>query len=203
MNGLLRNSRTWFAGLLGAAVLAGSPLSAQADQGKWWDPQQGGNDRQRVEENNTRYAHGGPKGDRGLHRGWRGGAPAFLRDVVVIREGYRGPRYRAHRVWVTPTYFERQHLIAIRPVRYYVQVGATIGGVRIDARFHDHGDYYYGCNFCDARFDDYDGYRHHVVRCDYRPRGYRFDVCDWDSEWNDRACEFDSHDERGYDRDWD
>ena len=201
MNGALRNRRMWWAGLLGAAMLAGSPLSAQADQGKWWDPQQGGNDRQRVETRDAQLAHS----DRGLHRGWRAGTPLFHRDIVVIREGYRGPRYRAHRVWVSPTYFDRQRLVVIRPVRYYVWAGATFGGLRIDARFHDHGGYEYGCNFCDARFDSYDDYRRHVLRCDERPRGYRIDVCDWDRDWNDRAADYDSRDAGDYDRgrDWD
>ena len=201
MNALLQNRRTWFTGLLGAALLASTPLSAQADQGKWWDPQQGGNAANRREADNVQLAHRGSDGDRGLHRGWRGGAPSFHREVVVIRDGYRGRRYRANRVWVSPAYFDRQRLIVVRPVRYYVWAGATIGGVRIDARFRDH--YEYGCNFCDARFSDYDAYRRHVVRCDDRPSGYRLDVCDWDQEWNSAARDYDGHDDRDNDRRWD
>ena len=33
-----RIERTWIAGFLGAATLLASPVSARADQGKWWDP---------------------------------------------------------------------------------------------------------------------------------------------------------------------
>ena len=210
MNSLTRNHRTLFAGLLGAAVLAGSPLSAQADQGKWWDPKQGGSDQETRNRDDGRDGRDGwdsrdgrdgrdaRGGDRGLHRGWRDGGPRFQRDIVVIRDGYRGPRYRAHRIWVRPTYFRRQHLVALRPVRYYFGVGAAIGGVRIQARFHDH-DFLYGCNFCDARFDNYDDYARHVVRCDDRPRGYRFDVSDWDSDWSNRAYDYDHR----VDGDWD
>jgi hypothetical protein len=181
MKSILGNHRILFAGLLGAAVFASSPLSAQADQGKWWDPKQGGTHQETRNRDGAPDGRNGGNGDRGLHRGWGNGRPAFQRDVVVIRDGNRGPRYRANRVWVRPTYFYRQHLVAIRPVRYYFGVGATIGGLRIQARFHDHDGYLYGCNFCDARFDNYDDYARHVVRCDDRPRGYRFDVSDWDN----------------------
>jgi hypothetical protein len=196
MNGVLRNHRVLFAGLLGAAVLSGSPLFAQADQGKWWDPKQGGSNQE------TRYRGDGrdardARGPRDGNRGWRDGGPRFQRDVVVIRDGHRGPRYRAHRIWVRPTYFRRQHLVVIRPVRYFLR--AAIGGVRIQARFHDHDRFYYGCNFCDARFGSYDDYRRHVLRCDDRPRGYRVDVSDWDDDWSHQAYDYD----RGYEDDWD
>ena len=145
MNGMLRNQRTWFAGLLGAAVLAGSPIVAQADQGKWWNPDQG-NSRERRVERQVRS----DRGDRSGNRSWQRSRPRFQRSYVTIRDGHRG--YRARRVWASPYYIQRQHLVVVRPVRYFVGVGASFGGLRINARFHDHDRYLYGCNFCDARF---------------------------------------------------
>jgi len=127
---------------------------------------------------------------------------------VVLRDGHRGPRYRAQRVWARPYYNERQRLCMIRPVRYFVTANAMIGGVRIGARIHDHDRFYYGCNFCDSRFGGYGAYRSHVVRCGDRPRGYRFEVSDWDNEWDNEACDVDGcevhggHHGDGHDR-WD
>lgn len=194
MNGTLRNQRMWFAGLLGAALLTGSPLVAQADDGKWWDPQGRGPARERRVERDVRGSH---ESDRGQRGGWNRGRPHFQRQVVVIRDGHRGPSYRAQRVWARPSYIEQRRLCVIRPVRYFVTANASIGGVRIRARIHDQDRFYYGCNFCDARFGGYDSYRSHVVRCDDRPRGYRFQVNDWDNEWNDVACDVDGRDEHG------
>ncbi|HET7904079.1 MAG TPA: hypothetical protein VFM17_05920 [Candidatus Eisenbacteria bacterium] len=187
MNGQRGMNRTWVAALLGAALVVGSPLVAQADDGKWWDPQGRRPDRERRVERTHRDDS---RNDRGQHRGWRNGRPRFQRDVVVIRDG-RGPRFRAHRVYVRPVFFESQHLCVVRPVRYFVGASAAIGGVRLHARFHD--DVRYGCNFCDARFADYRGYRRHVVRCDDRPHGYRFEVRDWEDDWCDDDCEYDHH----------
>ncbi|MEK7348828.1 MAG: hypothetical protein AABZ94_08130, partial [Candidatus Eisenbacteria bacterium] len=69
---------------------------------------------------------------------------------------------------------------------------------------HDQDRYYYGCNFCDARFGRYGAYRAHVLRCDDRPRGYRFDVSDWDDEWNGVACDVTGCQEHGgYQGGWD
>ena len=199
----LRNHRILFAGLLGAAVLAGSPLFAQADQGKWWDPKQGGQETRNRDGRDGRGARDGRdgwdgRGDRGQQRTW-GTGPRFQRDIVVIRDGNRGPRYRAHRIWVRPTYFRRQHLIAIRPVRYFFNV--SIGGGRFQARFQNHDHFVYGCNFCDARFDNYNDYRRHVLNCEDRPSGYRLDVCDWDDQWSNQAYDYDCHngDNGGYD----
>jgi hypothetical protein len=188
MNRTLRIQRSWLAGLLGAAVLTGSPLVAQADQGKWWNPKEGGPTRERRVERQVRTPRGN---DRGVHRGWRYARPQFQRDYVVIRNGYRAPSYRARRVYARPYYIERQQLCVIRPVRYFVAASAVIGGVQLRARFHDNDRYYYGCNFCDARFGGYDAYRAHVLHCDNRPSGYRFEVSDWDADWNNEACDVD------------
>jgi hypothetical protein len=215
MNAKLKIHRIWFAGLLGAAVLAGSPIVAQADQGKWWEPKQ---DRTPARERRVERQVRSDRGDRGAYRGYQQGRPRFQRSYVVLRDGYRGHSYRARRVWARPYYIERQHLCVIRPVRYFVGASAYIGGVRISARFHDHDRYLYGCNFCDARFGGYDAYRSHVLRCDDRPRGYRIDVSDWNNDWDNEACDVDgceihgghgdghgyAHgDDRDYDRDYD
>lgn len=207
MNRTLRIQRMWFAGLLGAAVLAGSPLVAQADQGKWWNPEQRGPARERRVERDVRVNRGD---DRGSQRAWRHDRPRFQRQTVVLRDGRRGPRYQANRVWTRPYYIQDRQLCVIRPVRYFVTAGTTFGGLRIRARIHDQDRYYYGCNFCDARFGGYSGYRDHVTRCDDRPRGYRFDVNDWDDEWNSGACDVDGCSEHGgysehgsYQDDWD
>ncbi len=194
MNGTLRNQRMWFAGLLGAAVLAGSPIAARADQGKWWTPKSTAPSRERRVE---RQAH--PyQGDRGQSRGYQQGRPRFQRSFVMLHDGYRGRSYRARRVWARPYYIQRQHLVVIRPVRYFVGASAVIGGLRINARFHENDRYLYGCNFCDARFSGYDDYRSHVLRCDDRPSGYRLDVSDWNDDWNNGACDVDGHDHGGY-----
>ncbi|MEK7348869.1 MAG: hypothetical protein AABZ94_08350, partial [Candidatus Eisenbacteria bacterium] len=149
MNGTLRYQRMWFAGLLGAAVLAGSPLAAQADDGKWWNPQRQGPAREGRVERDHRAVRGN---DRGAQRAWRQDRPRFQRQSVVLRDGRRGPRYSANRIWTRPYYIEDRRLCVIRPVRYFVTAGVAIGGVRIRARIHDQDRYYYGCNFCDARF---------------------------------------------------
>lgn len=178
----------WFAGLLGAALMVGTPLLAQADQGKWWNPQERRPDRERRVERQERRVE---RRDNAGRRHARFVRPRYERDIVVLRDGPRGRRFRAHRVWVRPLYIERQHLCVIRPVRYFGGVSATIGGLRLHARFHDH-DGWYGCNFCDARFADYRGYHRHVLRCDDRPHGYRFEVRDWDhDDWCDDDCRYD------------
>ncbi len=201
MNATIRNTRFW-AGLLGAAVLTGSPLAAQADDGKWWDPQQRGPVQERRQERRVERRAERRDDDRRDyrdHRGraWRGEHPRFQRQHVTIRDGYRGPRYRAHRVWVRPVFFHRQHLCVVRPVRYFVAAGFGIGGVRVHARLHDGERYYYGCNFCDARFGGFGAYRAHVVRCDHRPHGYRFQVSDWDDDWAGEGCGIEDCDEHG------
>ena len=194
----IKNQHLWFAGLFGAAVIAATPLSAQADQGKWWEPKQGGGRTETRYRGDNRDNRGN---DRGNHNGWYNRNPRFRRDVVVIRDGYRGRSYRAQRVYVRPVYFQRRHLVVVRPVRYFVGADFTIGGVRIGARFHDRDRYVYGCNFCDARFATYGAYERHVHMCPDMPRGYRVDVSDWDDDWNDRA--WDNNYQRGYEDGYD
>jgi hypothetical protein len=198
MNATIRSSRFWFAGLLGAAVLTGSPLVAQADDGKWWDPQKRGPVQERRQERRVERRAERRDDDRVVRgRVWRGERPRFQREYVTIRDHHRGPRYRAHRVWVRPVFFHRQHLCVVRPVRYFVGAGFGIGGVRVHARLHDSDRYYYGCNFCDARFGGFRSYRAHVIRCDHRPHGYRFEVSDWDDEWAGEWCGVEDCDEHG------
>jgi hypothetical protein len=169
----LRTTRMTLVGLTGLTVLLGSPLLAQADQGKWWTPRQGG---RRIEERG-----------RVRDEGWRGGpwrGARVRRDVVVIRDGRRGGYFRARRIYYEP-YFARR-TVYVRPVRYFIAADVRIGGVGIHARIiRPH--YVYGCNFCDARFDRYDDYLNHVERCDHRPSGYRIRAEDRgydDEDWN-------------------
>jgi hypothetical protein len=201
--------------LLGASLLMSAPVTAQADQGKWWQPKQG---RQRAEPRHsnrverrveTRH-YGGQRGFDRQYRQWRGNR--IYRDVITIRGGNRGPRYRAWRTYCEPEYIYRRRIVRIRPIRYYVAATAVIGGIHIGARYHDHDDYYYGCNFCDARFDGYGSYRAHVYDCDARPHGYQIETYDWNDRelqnrdwWDDRNWERDhAYDQgRDYDRDRD
>lgn len=175
----LPSNRTWFAGLLGAALIVGTPLLAQADDGKWWNPQERPAQRERNVVRHQRDVRG-PHNNR--QRVTRRVRPRFHRDVVVLRHGSRGRQFRAHRVWVRPFYLERRRIVVIRPVRYFGGITAHLGVIQIHAHLDSH-DGWYGCNFCDARFGSYRGYERHVHRCDARPRGYRFDVHDWDDDW--------------------
>ena len=179
MNGERQTTRTWLAGLCGAAMLVGTPLLAQADDGKWWNPQERPAQREKRIERTQRTVRAR---DNDRLRVTRQARPRFQRDIVVLRHGARGKQFRAHRVWTRPFYLERQRICVIRPVRYFSGITATLGSVQIHARFDEH-DGWYGCNFCDARFGSYRGYRQHVHRCDDRPRGYHFDVQDWDDDW--------------------
>jgi Ni/Co efflux regulator RcnB len=178
-----QTNRVWIADLCGAALMVGTPLLAQADQGKWWTPKERETPRERRVEQKHRIDRRNDHDGRRMTREVR---PRFQRDVVFLRHGERGPRFRAHRVFVRPLYLERQQICVIRPVRYFSGISANLGSVRIHARLGDHNDWY-GCNFCDARFDDYRGYHRHVVRCDDRPDGYHFDVRDWDDDWYDES----------------
>lgn len=172
MNGTwLQKTRMILVGALGATILLGSPLLAQADQGKWWTPKQGGRDtRTRVSERT--WSH------RGSSDGWRGAR--IHRDVIVIRDGHRGNYLRARRFLVHPRF--HRHVVFVRPVRYFIAADAYIGGIGIHARLRPH--YLYGCNFCDERFHSYRSYRSHVLGCDARPYGYRVAAEDWDEDWD-------------------
>lgn len=187
--------------LLGASLLISAPSSAQTRGEKWWQPKQSQNrrsePRHRVERRaQVRHDRGSYRGFDRQYRQWRG--QRIYRDAITIRSGHRGPRYRAYRTYWEPQYIYRRRIIRLRPVRYYVAATAIIGGVHIGARYHDHDDYYYGCNFCDARFDAYGSYRAHVYDCDARPRGYTIETHDWNDRelrdgewWDDRNWEQD------------
>jgi len=185
--------------LLGASLLISAPSSAQPRSEKWWKPKQSrqAEPRHRVERRaQVRHDRGSYGGFDRQYRQWRG--QRIYRDAITIRSGYRGPRYRAYRTYWEPQYIYRRRIIRLRPVRYYVVATAIIGGVHIGARYHDHDDYYYGCNFCDARFDAYGSYREHVYDCDARPHGYTIETNDWNDRelrdgewWDDRNWERD------------
>ncbi|HMI30095.1 MAG TPA: hypothetical protein VK527_00020 [Candidatus Limnocylindrales bacterium] len=56
---------------LGVTILLGTPLLAQADQGKWWKPKEGG---QRVERQDRGWQRSDQGSQRGRSQGDRGGA---------------------------------------------------------------------------------------------------------------------------------
>lgn len=188
MNGAwLRKIRMMIVGALGATILLGTPLLAQADQDKWWTPKEGGHRAQgrgaqgHAPERAWDYrSYGGP---------WRGAR--IHRDVIVIRDGYRGSYFRARRTFIQPR-FHRQ-VVFVRPVRYFIAADACIGGIGIHARLRPH--YLYGCNFCDARFDAYGAYAAHVGHCGAAPDGYRVSAYNWDdgyaADWRGRGDEED------------
>ncbi|HEY3157216.1 MAG TPA: hypothetical protein VGK76_11420 [Candidatus Eisenbacteria bacterium] len=211
---------------LGVTILLGTPLLAQADQGKWWTPKEG--DR-RIEkrERGGGWNDQGTRGDRGTtdrrawgdrsgngrvtyrdrgwsargswgtYRSWRG--VPVRRDVIVIRDRRHGSYFRARRVFVQPRFYRGS--LYVRPVRYFIAADACIGGINIHARIvRPH--YLYGCNFCDARFDTYDAYAAHVAHCDHGPDEYTIQASNWDdnydSDW-DGPYQADDEDDHGYD----
>ncbi len=207
MNGAWRSRvRTGFVGALGVTILLlGTPLLAQAEQGKWWKSAEGDrkSDRTVVRDQRGsdrmvrrgRRPDGGSRGnityrDRrysgraswGRHSTWRG--LPVRRDVLVIRDHRNGRYFRARRLYCAPRYYGR--FVYVRPVRYFIAANAVIGGVSIRARI-GRPHYLYGCNFCDDRFDTYDAYAMHVGHCHYRPSGLQVSVSNWDD---------------GYDHDW-
>ena len=209
----IRSRRSMLVGLLGAAVLFGSPISAQADQGKWWNPER--SDRGARDER-------GARGDRGVRRSadrqeayrppaWRSrGAyrqgPRYWRSWQgrrIYRErtwlrsgwGYRGRPAYGWTYYCPPSYYYPRHIVYVRPVRFFISVGGVIGGAHVHGSYSDPGDIY-GCNFCDAEFSSYDAYEDHVAHCRYAPRGYRIITSDWDQgQWDDEQWQ----DNRGWD----
>jgi hypothetical protein len=206
----LRRIRHVIVSALGITVLLGTPLLAQADQGKWWKPKEGDRRVEQRDRNGQGPHQGGPAwGGRGgqdgqswggrisyrdrryIGRGswggramWRG-APV-RRDFFMIRDRrYGGGFFRARRIYAAPRFHGR--FVYVRPVRYFIGADALIGGVGIHARIvRPH--YLYGCNFCDARFDNYDDYAAHVEHCAYRPSRCDISVSNWDdgsdSNWD-------------------
>lgn len=177
-NRITRGSLRW-AGLLGAALLVAAPMSAGAQQAKWWTPKESRGPRRGVETTRIQrtYVPGWQAGER---RVWRA-HPAYgrvYRDYVVVRDGSRGPYFRARRYYVQPSIFG--HVYIVRPVRWMVAADARIGGLMISALFHPRAHEEFGCNFCGERFDTYDDYAEHVSGCPDRPRGYSVQPRAWD-----------------------
>ena len=83
----IQGRRSMLVGLLGAAVLFGSPVSAQADQGKWWNPERGARD-QRGE--------GDRRDERGVRR-------SVERQELLTPGHYEN---RTERVEVAPGHWE-------------------------------------------------------------------------------------------------
>jgi hypothetical protein len=185
---MVRKLPALFTGLFTASLILaglGSPSRAEAKSEKWWNPDRGdGVHSQRSYKRSDRQ-----------WRSWRG--QRIYRDVIVVRSGNRGPRYRAWRAYSRPEYIYSRRIIRVRPVRLYVGASIVIGGVHIRGAYRDHGDYAYGCNFCDARFSDYSDYHAHVTGCSHRPAGYRVDCSDWGSgagSWDDEGWRDDDGD---------
>ncbi len=90
------------AGALGFTILLGTPLLAQADQGKWWTPKQGD---QRIERRERGWQGARDQGDRrqsdrggawrGRPEGDRGWSDGGSRGSITYRDG----RYRAGASW--------------------------------------------------------------------------------------------------------
>jgi hypothetical protein len=189
-------------GLLASSLFLiglGSPSRAEAKAEKWWNPDRG---------NHVRSERLVRRPARGFHRQWRSvQGQRVYRDVIVIRDRYRAPRYRAWRAYSQPVFIYSQRIIRVRPVRFYAAASFMIGGVHIQGSYTKHDDCLYGCNFCDARFDDYSSYHAHVMGCAHRPAGYRIECSDWNDS-SDGTCDDDgwrdddSYD-RGYDHDYD
>ena len=219
----LRKVRGVLTSALGITILLGTPLIAQADQGKWWKPKEGDPRVERRERTwdgrgqgardqgswrrgagsrgNVYYRDGrfGGGASWGGGFGWRG-APV-RRDILVIRDYRSGGFFRARRVYCAPRYYGR--FVYVRPVRYFVAADACIGPLTLRARIvRPH--YIYGCNFCDARFDSYDAYCNHVEHCDHRPSGCEISVSNWDNGGDDWDGPYQTDDNyRGDDRRYD
>ncbi len=184
----ISSKSAFWAGLLGTAILVAAPMTAGADQGKWWTPREGG--RRDGRGSYERLDRGfGPGWRLGQHRVWRA-HPRYghvYRDFIVVRDGYRGPYFRARRFYVRPYVYH--HVVVVRPVRYFIAANACIGSVSISARFHPRDHYEYGCNFCDERFDSYEGHAAHAAVCPDRPDGFRVETRAWDDgaggSWDD------------------
>jgi hypothetical protein len=185
--------------LLGATVILGTPLAAQADQGKWWNPEQGGKKAQPRHEAYRAPAwhdhgayHPGPR----FSRPWYGTRVYRDRTWVGSGRGYHGRPVYGWRYYSAPRYVYGRNFIYVRPVRFFVSAGAVIGRVSIHAGYSDPGPIY-GCNFCDERFTSYEAYQAHVAHCPDAPHGYRVMARDWNQDqWNDSQDNPNGHWER-------
>jgi hypothetical protein len=98
VRGYLHGMRGVLTSALGITILLGTPLLAQADQGKWWTPKQGD---PRVERRDRETREGArDQGSRGTWRsgpgdrgGWNGG-PTWdrQRGGINVRDRFVGPR---------------------------------------------------------------------------------------------------------------
>jgi len=70
----ISKNRSMALGLLGATVIFGSPISAQADQGKWWNPERGG---RQSDARSEAYRPPAWRGSSSYRQG-----PRFSRDAV-------------------------------------------------------------------------------------------------------------------------
>ncbi len=182
---------TVLVGLLSAIMLLGGASSAQAEQGKWWNPKEGGQRPARREAYRAPARHDSYRAPT-----WR--APRYVGPGQRYSRSWRGYRVYRDRVWVgpgwgyhgrpaygwryyrAPVYYYPQRTCYVRPLRFFISAGAVIGGVSVHAEYADPGDLY-GCNFCDARFTSYHAYEAHVAHCSHAPDGYRVVAHDWDS----------------------
>jgi hypothetical protein len=92
----IQSKRAVLVGLLGATVLFGSPLYAQADQGKWWNPERGARDQRGDRGNSGERGDRGDRVDRGNSgdRGDRGSwGDRGVRRSTGWRESYRAPAW--------------------------------------------------------------------------------------------------------------
>jgi hypothetical protein len=212
----IQTRRSMLVGLLGATVLFGSPISAEADQGKWWNPERGAkSDRgarsergvRRSAERQEAYRPPAWRGRGAYRQGpqysrpWQGRRVYRHRMWLRSDWGHRGRPVYGWRYYCPPSFSYRRHIVHVRPVRFFISAGAVIGGVHVRGTYSDPGDIY-GCNFCDARFTSFHRYEVHVAHCSDAPRGYRVVTSDWDDgQWDDQRWE----DDRGWDRedhDW-
>jgi hypothetical protein len=195
----IQSRRSMLVGLLGATMLFGSPVSARADQGKWWDPERGARRSVMRQEayrapswrNRGAYRQG-PR----YWRRWEG--RRLYRERVWLRTdwSYRGRPAYGWRYYWAPSYYYPRHIVYVRPVRFFISAGATIGGVHVHGDYADYDDIY-GCNFCDAQFSSFHAYEAHLAHCAYAPRGFTIVVADWDhGQWDEGRCQ----DDRGWDR---
>jgi hypothetical protein len=199
-------------GLLTATMLLGSPIGAKADQGKWWDPKPEvkREAKREVKHEVKREVRRAPARHEAYRapvwRGSRQNLPAarysrpwrgyhVYRDQVWVGNyyGYRGRPAYGWRYYTAPTYYYPTRVCYVRPLRFFISAGATIGGVNVHATYSDPYPLY-GCNFCDARFRSYHSYERHVGGCGHAPDGFRVVAHDWDHD------DFDGHGDQNWER---
>ena len=119
--------RTWIAGFLGAATLLASPVSARADQGKWWDPQaryearddarpqavhkSKGNNRNGNKNGRKNYGNRPHDQHRYVYRvpAWRGNGRYRYEAGPRFHREWRGYPVHRDQVWVTSPAWGHRH----------------------------------------------------------------------------------------------